>query len=377
MELDAAGFNRPVRRGTGRTPPGAARSFKRVCPGARVRSPRPAGSVPHPVLGPVVSAWEAWAADPAFRHRGSSGGVLSALAAWLTEIGEVHRFVAAGADPRSPARTVTVAVTDRESALAAAGSRYAPVSALADPRALRPHEGLIAKPCEASAARALLVRSRSSEGGREPLLLSFFCAGTPSQRATDRLVTDLGLPPGTPLRRLWYRGRGWPGRFTAEADDGRQVSASYDESWGQALGPAVQWRCKICPDGVGESSDISAADFWQTDDRGYPDFAEGEGCSAVLARTARGHEILVRALAEGVVVGRPLALDRLAAVQPLQVNRRATLLGRLVGAVIAGRPVPRYRGFGLFGLAVRRPRQTIRTGRGTYRRVRAGRVERR
>ena len=146
------------------------------------------------------------------------------------------------------------------------------------------------------------------------MLLSFFCAGTPSQLATDRLVTELGLPtrrsaapalvPRSRLARPFHRRR---------ADDGAEVSASYDESWGAALGPSVQWRCKICPDGVGESSDISAADFWHTDERGYPDFTEGEGCSAVLARTPRGQQILERAFAEGVLVGRPMELDALAA----------------------------------------------------------------
>jgi coenzyme F420 hydrogenase subunit beta len=320
----------------------------------------------------VVSAWEAWAGDPAIRHRGSSGGVLSALAAWLTETGEVSRFVGATADPETPRRTVSVTITDRETALAAAGSRYAPVSILAAPDALEPGTGLIAKPCESSAARGLLDSSLPA-GADRPLLLSFFCAGTPSQLATDRLVTDLGLPPDTPLRRLWYRGRGWPGRFTAEATDGRRVSASYDDSWGKALGPAVQWRCKICPDGVGESSDISAADFWHTDERGYPDFTEGDGCSAVLARTPRGQQILDRAFAEGVLIGRQIDPDRLAAVQPLQVSRRTTLIGRLIGSTIAGRPTPRYRSFGLLRLGLSDWRQTVRMGRGTYRRVRQGR----
>ncbi len=209
---------------------------------------------------------------------------------------------------------------------------------------------------------------------QQPLLLSFFCAGTPSQLATDALVTELGLPADAQLADLWYRGRGWPGHFTAVPTSGEPVRTTYDDSWGQHLGKATQWRCKICPDGVGESADISAADFWHTDERGYPSFDEGDGCSAVLGRTARGQEVLVRAFAEGVLVGRPLELDRLAAVQPLQVTRRRTLLGRLIGTVLAGRRIPRYTGFGLTRLTAGNPRPSYSTAKGSFRRVRRQRT---
>ncbi|SDR76018.1 coenzyme F420 hydrogenase subunit beta [Friedmanniella luteola] len=373
MALSADGYARPVRSAREPAPePGADATFDRICPGRRVVSPRPAGATVHPTLGPVVSGWEAWAADPEIRHRGSSGGTLTALVAWLTENGEQASFTGARAAAAEPRRTVSVTITSRAEALASAGSRYAPVASVAAPGALAPGTGLVGKPCEISAARALLDGA-PADAGSPPLLLSFFCAGTPSQHATDALVAQLGVPAGAPLRDLWYRGRGWPGHFTAEAEDGSTVRTTYDESWGQHLGKTTQWRCKICPDGVGESSDITAADFWHTDARGYPVFAEGDGCSAVLARTPRGHEVLQRAFAAGVLVGRSLDLDALADVQPLQVSRRSTLLGRLAGARLAGRPVPRYRGFGLARLALADWRETARTAKGSFRRVQRAR----
>ncbi|GAA1855346.1 Coenzyme F420 hydrogenase/dehydrogenase, beta subunit C-terminal domain [Microlunatus capsulatus] len=372
MALDAEGYARPVRGTAAPAPvPGAAATFDRICPGRRVASPRPPGAEVHPTLGPVVSAWEAWASDPEIRHRGSSGGTLTALVAWLTENGEQASFTGARAAAAEPRRTVSVTITSRDEALASAGSRYAPVASVAAPGALAPGTGLVGKPCEVSAARALLDGAPAT--GSTPLLLSFFCAGTPSQHATDALVRELGVPDDAGLRDLWYRGRGWPGHFTAEAADGRTVRTTYDESWGRHLGKATQWRCKICPDGVGESSDVTAADFWHTDAKGYPVFTEGDGTSALLARTPRGHEVLQRAFAAGVLTGRALDLDALAGVQPLQVSRRSTLLGRLVGARLAGRPVPRYTGFGLARLALGDWRETARTAKGSFRRVQRAR----
>ncbi len=330
-------------------------------------------------MGPVVSAWQAWATDPAVRHRGSSGGALTALVGWLVSTGEIASFTGVRAEPQQPDRTVSVSITSKAEALAASGSRYAPVATIA--RAdLNPGHGVVAKPCEVSAARLLLQgsRDRLDRSGRpapveeaRPLLLSFFCAGTPSQHATHRLLRELGLPADANLQDLWYRGRGWPGRFTASAAHGATVSASYDHSWGDHLGKALQWRCKICPDGVGESADISAADYWQTDPGGFPSFTEEPGRSALLARTRRGHDTVIRAFAAGVLVGEPLDVDRLAAVQPFQVSRRMSLQARLLGTRSAGRPVPRYRGFGLTRLGSSRWREGLRVARASYRRVRA------
>ncbi|MDM7855579.1 Coenzyme F420 hydrogenase/dehydrogenase, beta subunit C-terminal domain [Cellulomonas alba] len=346
--------------------PDAAATFRTVCPGWTVTAQRHSGVPYHPTLGPVLGAWRAAAADPEIRRRGSSGGVLTALAAWLVERGEVTQVVGARAGDE-PRRTVPVVIRSRAEALASAGSRYAPVAVGSHPDALDPRGATIGKPCEAVALRAL-ARTR---GEPAPLLLSFFCAGTPAQTATDDLVTELGLEPGTPLDDLWYRGRGWPGRFTARAADGREVSASYDESWGGALGPTVQWRCKLCPDGTGESADVSAGDLWHADERGYPVFDDADGWSALVARTPRGLDVVERAITAGVLVATPVTAADVVAVQPLQRSRRRTLLGRLTGTRLAGARVPRYRGFGLLRLAGRNARENVRTARGTFRRVRS------
>lgn len=364
MQLNSAGYLRPTPIAPPAEVAGAARTFQRACPGRTVAAQHPAGSVRHPLLGSYFGIWEAWAVDPEIRHRGSSGGALTAIQSWLIASGAVTQLATAAADPQRPTRTVPVRIVSREEALAAAGSRYAPVGVAAiatrDPRHV-----VTAKPCEVSAVRALT----GGRIGETPLLLSFFCAGTPSQHATDQLVRYLGGPEPSKITELWYRGRGWPGRFTARFG-GSSVSTDYDSSWGKALGPTTQWRCKMCPDGVGESADIAAADSWDSDDRGYPTFGEQEGRSALLARTERGLAVVLAAQAAGVIALRPLEPRQLADAQPLQTSRRRYLAARLWGSVLGARAVPRYRGFGLIRLASAHPREALRTFRGTYRRVR-------
>jgi coenzyme F420 hydrogenase subunit beta len=364
MTLDGAGFERPARRSwtAEATDAAVARRFRDVCPGVTVAAPeRPAESRRDPVIGTYLRVWEAWATDPEIRYRGSSGGALTALVSWL--VGHGIDLVAASADSSRPTRTVPVRITSEEEAAESAGSRYAPTCIAAHP-ALRSAGAVVGKPCESAAIRSLGA-PRSGEG---PLLLSFFCAGTPSQAATEGLVKDLGGEDDV-VTEMWYRGRGWPGRFSVVTARGTE-SLSYDESWGKRLGPAVQWRCKICPDGVGELSDVTAGDFWQADERGYPVFEEDDGRSALVARTPRGLALVEEAIAAGVIEAAPVDMRRVALVQPYQRQRRALLLGRLLGSRLAGRSVPRYRGFGLFGFAVRDPRGTWRAMRGARGRIR-------
>jgi coenzyme F420 hydrogenase subunit beta len=358
MRIDGEGFARPRLLGMSTAAPTAAAAFRRSCPGLVVNAARPRGVERHPTMGPVVAAWAAWAADDEMRFAGSSGGALTALAGWLSSTGRAARVVGAAPAPNDARRTVAVALTTREEALASAGSRYAPVAV----NALAPQlpGATIGLPCRVSAMRAL--------GPGDEILLSFFCAGTPSQRATDALALRLGSPD--PPQSLRYRGNGWPGRFTVRRADGSLGTLSYEESWGEHLGRALQSRCKICPDGVGESADITAADLWEADERGYPEFEDRPGVSALIARTNRGYDLVLDAAAAGVLIVHPLRIERLAAVQPYQESRRTTLAGRLLGSALAGRRVPRYRGFNLLALSALHWQASLRAAVGAWKRSR-------
>ena len=198
-----------------------------------------------------------------------------------------------------------------------------------------------------------------------PVLLSFFCAGVPSQFATDDLVATLVADRGD-VASVRYRGNGWPGSFVVQEAGGATRSTSYEDSWGNHLGRRLQERCKICPDGTGGHADIAVGDYWHADASGFPLFDDADGLSVAIARTERGHRLLMRSRDAGVIGLEPVELDAVAAVQPLQVKRRRTLLGRLAGRRLAARAIPRYRGFGLLKLAVSSPSDSVRAARGTF-----------
>ncbi|MBZ5734936.1 Coenzyme F420 hydrogenase/dehydrogenase, beta subunit C-terminal domain [Nocardioides sp. TRM66260-LWL] len=364
LELNGDGYLRPLAPENAPAPAGAAETFAAACPGRIVRAPVDPGGKRHPILGPYRAVLSAFATDPEQRTAGSSGGVLTAIAASLLASGAASRVIGAKGSPERPRLTTTVSAERAEDAASMAGSRYAPVgNASVLPNG--PQDIFIGKPCEVSA-----VRSVVGSGPDAPLLMSFFCAGTPSQHATDRLLVDLGMPSMGEPTRLRYRGGGWPGTFRAEAGDWAGET-SYEESWGRALGPTVQWRCKVCPDGTGWSADVVAGDFWQADSRGYPQFVESDGVSALIARTDRGQRLVEAALGNGTIHATKAEATEIAAVQPLQVERLTTLYGRRLGAAAAGKSLPRFVGFRLGFHVVRHPIRNLRFSRGTFVRARS------
>lgn len=342
------------------------RIFDRVCPGVRARSSQNAGQNWHPVFGYYVSAWEASAADPEIRFAGGSAGVLTAMGEWLRESAISSGTVGVTALKTDPRCTIPVVISTREEALAAAGSRYAPVSTLAA-YDLSERKALVGRPCEACALARLFDEAKVPRASRPPVL-SFFCAGTPSQHATDDLVRELGLDPQH-LVSLRYRGNGWPGSFTAIDNEGRRVDEPYESAWGAHLGRDLPWRCKLCPDGTGGDADIAVGDYWAADAKGYPTFADAPGASVVIARSIRGHDWLLRAEREGVLSLGPIDLEQVARIQPLQSERRRTVLWRILGRKLAGRPTPRYRGFQLLRATTLNPRKVVKALFGTIERT--------
>lgn len=361
MEMQE-GQMRPVATGTPSSTD--VSTFRRVCPGVTVRSPfRGAAAHQHPILGPYEALWRANACDAETRHAGSSGGVLTALSVWNLESrgGESHTVAPSSSEPR---RAVPVSLMSKEQALASASSRYAPVAAARDVTAMSGQEAVVSKPCETAAMRAMV------DQGARPLLLSFFCAGTPNQTATDDVITRLGGEPEDVVK-LRYRGMGWPGKFSATLSDGAVVETEYDDSWGRTLGPTVPWRCRTCGDGMGESADLVAGDLWETDERGYPLFEELEGYSVLIARTQRGVEAARAAAAAGFIQLEPVSVEEVLAAQPAQVARRERLMGRLAATVLMGLPITRYQGFGVLRESGKRPRAIYKEALGAAARLRA------
>ena len=345
------------------------RQIAAACPGGTQIIAK--GDTPgHPLWGQYLDVALGWAADDELRHAGASGGGLSAMLVWLLETGQVDGILQIAADPRDPVGNRTVVSRDRAEVLRAAASRYAPSAPLlAVPELLGSGDrfAFVSKPCDVSALRNWAkLDPRIDE--TFPVMLSFFCAGVPSQHGGGEVVKALGVATGD-LARFQYRGNGWPGVAEAVTHNGDRHSMSYAESWGTILSRHVQPRCRICADGIGLEADLVFADAWESDAKGYPVFDEGDGISLIMARTQVGKALFEQAAQAGQVTCESFDIDKLETIQPGQTRRRRELMARLVGRLISGTAIPRYRGVETWRAAKGLPfRQSLRVALGMARR---------
>ncbi|HEX5378160.1 MAG TPA: Coenzyme F420 hydrogenase/dehydrogenase, beta subunit C-terminal domain [Phenylobacterium sp.] len=368
----ASGFNRPVQ--VGDVGPDSERVIARTCPGVAV-APWPQAPHMNPYWGPWLRVGVGWSTDPAMRHQGSSGAAVTALAAHALKSGLVDRVVHVVADPANPTGNMVTCSTTEAEVVAGAGSRYAASSPLAGIDALLGDGGSIAfvgKPCDVSALRRL-ARIDPRVDRHVPLTLAFFCAGVPNQSAARRILKAMDMSPEE-VTAFRYRGQGWPGDAVAVARDGRTARMTYAESWGQYLAKEVQFRCKICPDAVGGTADISCADAWYGDEAGYPSFEERDGRSLVLTRTARGDRFLDEAIAARALEVEALDIGEIDRMQPSQAQRKRLVRARTAALAATLQPRLDTRGTMVEAAAAQAGLKVqIRNFLGTVRRIVAGR----
>lgn len=368
MEMSPPGFLRP--REIAPLNSTEEDALARFCP-ALGQTVDAKGRSDHTLWGPYLEMRTGWSTDPEVRFAGASGGALSGLLIHLLESGEVEAIAQIAAASDRPIANQTVISTDRAGVLASDGSRYAPsapLSQLTDLLASGRRHAFVGKPCDVVALRAL-ASERSEIAAAFPVLISFFCAGVPSEAGGRAVLTALGTELEE-VESFRYRGQGWPGRATAILKDGREASMSYHDSWGGILSKHVQHRCKICADGTGKAADIVCADAWESDAAGYPVFDEAEGISLIVGRTEVGVRVLKDAVTAGQIETDTFDVKLLAAIQPGQRERRRALLARLLALRLAGRPVPLYKGLHLWSAARQNPfLRNLKNFLGMFRRV--------
>ena len=368
MAMRPPGFARPIQSAP--LTPEVEQRIALACPGSVV-APWPTGIEVDPLWGPYLAVHTGNATDPEVRHAGSSGGVLSALAIHALASGLADRVVHVAMDEASPTLNRLQRSLSAAQVIEAAGSRYAPASPLAGIVAEIERGGrfvFIGKPCDVGALRQLAKLDPRVDAA-VPLMLSFFCAGTPSQAGTDRVLAHLGADKAR-LSSFRYRGDGWPGYATATETDGRVTRMSYAASWGDILSKEVQFRCKICPDAVGGVADVACADAWYGDASGYPSFDEAEGRSLVMVRSAAGAELLAAATTAGSIETQPLAIGEIIKMQPHQARRKRLVASRLAAAAATLQPRPIVAGLAV-GEAARQagPAEQLKSFLGAGRRI--------
>ena len=295
--------------------------------------------------GPFSGIFEAWSNNDSERFIGSSGGVCTAIGRFCLEMGLAKGVLHIRPDNENPIDNLTVISESGEALQAGAGSRYSPASLCVGLSLMTQTNQpvvVIGKPCEIAAIEK--IRRLNSEIDKNiALTVSIFCGGTPSTFATDKLLSEFNITSDT-VTDLRYRGHGWPGNFSvATAGNTERCEMSYEKAWGTVLTKNKAFRCNLCPDGSGESADISVGDAWHrelSDD--FP------GASLVLVRTDKGRKMIEKMVQlERLAVSKCRESDLYDAQFGLLLRQRHVFI-KVFWLRLLGMMSPEYKGYPLF-----------------------------
>jgi coenzyme F420 hydrogenase subunit beta len=347
-----------------------------ICPGIRVTGAVAPARTMHPVWGPIRSLHRGWATDEAVRFRSAAGGSMTALGCFLLESGRVDSILHVRASSAKPLLTDAQISTTAEEVKSGAQSRYGPAAPLVHVHRLL-DEGrrfaLLGKPCDVAAIRNLArIDPRVEE--QIPYCLTIFCGGIPTLHTARKIAAHHGVPEDE-VEVFRWRGNGWPGPTRVEAHDGRSYDLSYDQTWFDPSRPwsyDMQFRCKICPDAIGELSDVSCPDGWVMEG-GRPIHEEAPGVNLLIARTERGERLVADAAAAGAIELAPFAIDQLDAMHGDHLPRKLENPARIAALRIMGEPAPFFSRFRSWRMIWRAGfRRSFRAFSATKRRIRAG-----
>ena len=279
-----------------------------VCPGAFLL----AGTDPGFCDEPAKESYDCrltYAADDAVRLDASSGGFITGLILYLMDKGLVDGGIVAKCEGEKPLVARSFIATDRESLLSARASKYAPVSSCAVLAEVLERPGryvFVGTPCMIQAARHLQKLLPKLEE-RIVLSVALVCAGMASRLGTKRYIEGEGGVDIKDVRRICYRGGGWPGRFRVFGENDKLLMDR--PLLGGSLIHVVPCdhylRCWNCLDHWGRFADIAVSDPWTQE------MVENErkGKSAIMVRTQRGRDAVASAIDSGDMIAESITVD--------------------------------------------------------------------
>jgi coenzyme F420 hydrogenase subunit beta len=353
---------------------------RRICPGIRVDGPDPRQAGQHgrmdPVFGPIRTLHRGWSTDPAIRRRAAAGGAMTALAIHLLETGRVDAVVHVRASATEPMLTDALVSRTRAQVISGAQSRYGPAAPLVHVHRLLDagvRFAVAAKPCDLAAMRNLAAIDPRVDA-QVPYLITNFCGGVPTVHTARSIARHLGIDAGE-IEVFRWRGEGWPGPTHVKTKDGRVRELDYDTVW---YDPAVPWsydmqyRCKICPDAIGELADVACPDGWIME-AGRPVHREAPGQNVLVTRTDRGEALVREAEAAGAIELAPISFEEFRAMHSDHTPRKLEGPARTAALRLAGEPCPRFRRFRRLRMVLLHGlRGNLKTLAGGLRRVREG-----
>jgi coenzyme F420 hydrogenase subunit beta len=300
------------------------------------------GKIPKNVyLGNYVKCYVGYAIDEEIRWDASSGGLVTALLVFALKKGIIDGALVTRMSENNPLLPEVYIAKTKDQIVSASRSKYCPVPANVALKRLLNENGkfaIVGLPCHIHGVRkAEMLNKKLKE--KIVLHLGLFCSHAPSFLGTEFLFQKFNIKKDD-VKKIDYRGRGWPGMMSIELKNGSKKIIPYSRISGILFGSSffTSLRCTLCSDGTSELADISFGDAW------LPELADDKiGTSICISRNEIGEEFIRSAISE-----REIELNEISTIKVVYSQRRMLhfkkngLKARISLFKMFGRKVPIY-----------------------------------
>lgn len=264
------------------------------------------------------------------REAGASGGVVTALMAWMLEKGIITKAISLST-VSSPIIPHPKIFTSPEAISRGGGSRYINYPLCDSVSEFDEASAVTTLPCQSLAMR----RAGLTKG----YIFGLFCSKAYT-RDLIKFVCKKEALVIDEITRIDYRHGEWPGSVYIETPR-KVVNIPYQRSYYTAASNGyyfVNQGCLLCPDYFNENADISFGDPWglQRDDL-------REGKTVIVVRTEKGRRLIEQAKDDGIIFVEDLDRSYLAKGHKNGIHFKQCMLPiRLKKIQELGLPVPRH-----------------------------------
>lgn len=307
-----------------------------VCPGIKKNDEETlSGLESNAYAGKYLKCYAGYAIDADLRYAASSGGLVTALANFVLDIGWANGIIATKMDPEHPLRPIPFIARNKSDLRHTLGSKYCPVPVnLSLKEALRSDKNyvIVGLPCHISGVRN--IQKATKHTGERFLLFGLSCNHTPTFNATNYLIKKMGIQ-NEEITSLSYRKKAlkkcnkkFTYYFSLKTKRGEKEVKSDDLYYWGFVFRKFFWpkKCILCEDKLCKQSDITFMDAW------LPEFStDTMGTSLIIVRTKKGAALLNSALQRNIIHLTEIPIEKIFNAQSVNELAKNKAAQKIVG----------------------------------------------
>ncbi len=282
-------------------------------------------------IGNYLDLYIGYADDPTFREKGSSGGVISALASWMLETGIINKEITLNTTQSAITPEISINQS-KEDVNNCNGSKYVIYPICEEAKQIKKETLITALPCQSMTLR----RMKRDKG----YIFGLFC----SKAYTSDLIKYISEKekiPYSEINQINYRKGLWPGNVCV-ATDTKTVQIPLSRSYYTAIANGNYFTiqgCLFCSDYFNEKADISFGDPW-----GFKIDSEIlAGKTIIVVRSEKGKDLIDNAEKNEIIKLEKISIDQILSGHKGGIfNKKRTLFIRLQLLKKMKLPLPKH-----------------------------------